>query len=119
MAAIIVRNSETLEPVPFANVAEFSPSMQPTGRGFAANFEGVANFDGADYSGSILRVSAIGYEPVTIVMDAEPETLNLPVYLSPVVYSIGEAEIVTYKAPPAWWILIAIAAASANNLLRQ
>lgn len=120
MAQIRIFDRDTLEPVPFSTVAELSPGMVPTGRGVAADQNGIASFAGSDFEGNIIRVSSVGYQPQTFVY----ETLGggsdavTQVFLVPYVTQIDVAIAETKKDSLLWPVLLTIVGVAIHYKVR-
>lgn len=133
MAKIVVADQLTGEPVPFATVAFLTGAN--AGGGTMANVNGIAEINGAQMHGELVRVSHVSYEPQTFTFEISggvPDAIEQTnVYLTPAVFEIGAAEIVAYEnepfaaagiSPGAKWalgILAVVLAAATFNRLRN
>lgn len=102
MAKIVVNDSVTGEPIPFATVAILTGPN--AGGGTMTNTAGVAEINGTANHGETVRVSHVGYETQTFTFEISggvPDSLEQTVvYLMPAVYEIGVAEIVATTDGP-------------------
>jgi hypothetical protein len=108
MAKIIVRDTDTLDNLPFVNVAILTGPN--AGSGFATNLNGEAIFNGDELEGQTIRASYVGYTPQTWVYSKSgtvPDDLEVTVvYLRPHTTELNEAEIET-KGRFNWWLFLA------------
>jgi hypothetical protein len=109
MAQIHVFDRDSLQPIPFATVAEFFNDV-PTGRGVAADQDGIATFDGDLFEGNVLRVSAVGYLPQTFTYETlgGGENALTQILLYPFAVEI-DTTIVEVKRTKYFWLLTLLA----------
>jgi hypothetical protein len=109
MAQIHVFDRDSLQPIPFATVAEFLNDV-PTGRGVAADQNGIATFDGNLFDGNTLRVSAVGYLPQTFTYETlgGGENALTQILLYPFTVEI-DTSIVETKKTKYFWLLTLLA----------
>lgn len=102
MAKIVVSDTFTGEPIPFATVAILTGVN--AGGGAMTNMAGVAEISGVQNHGETVRVSHVSYEPQTFTFEVSggvPDAIEQTnVYLTPAVYEIGAAEVVAYDFEP-------------------
>lgn len=102
MAKIVVIDTLSGDPIPFATVAILTG--QNAGGGAMTDTAGVAEISGVQNHGETVRVSHISYEPQTFTFEISggvPDALEQTVvYLTPATYEIGAAEIVAFSDEP-------------------